>query len=533
MNTKKVLVGMFGSLFVGFFLLSPGGVMMALAQIATSTPTFIPPSVTPTSLEFTCPVGTPAGWGTYTPSALWQLECSSCASVVTPTVPADTVTPDPTQYSVQTTQQAICQTAVASGGVTPEACGSFPIATVTPTAFVTGTAPVTCSGSLPTVMPTNSAIPSSWLIVQETGLIYSGSWTLGACASCSGGNEKYSNVVGDYFTYTANTTGFRFVQKIKDNYGVAKIYIDGNFITNVDLYSASLLYQQVVYEITNLPYGSHTLKVEVLGQKQSSSSNYWVGVDYVSYYSIPSTQVLAGIACNPGAGDCVSDGTHATVTYSGSATAIGNYFSLSPAGVPLQVTVSVTMTHAESSGYSANGVYDSLSIVQSVQGAVYQDSQWCVGVAGTYSTCSATHTGVYTVTPNAGDARFYVGTTQAADYPSSSTMTYTIDVWIGVQCMTTPTPSVTSTPYFDTGFCSSVSPTIDEFGFDLFIPDGAPNCNMGWEAFGVGVYTVPAVQICFQPSQFGVIRLFGEDYEVGVYGLAAAAAFLWRYFRTV
>jgi|GEM_PF-5007955 len=98
----------------------------------------------------------------------------------------------------------------------------------------------------------------------------------------------------------------------------------------------------------------------------------------------------------------------------------------------------------------------------------------------------------------------------------------------------TPTPEVTSTPQIlDTGYCSSVSPVIADFGFSLFLPDGAPNCDMGWDEFGVGEYIIPAVQICFQPSQFGVIRLFGNDYEVGIYGLAAAAAFLWRYFRTV
>jgi hypothetical protein len=103
-----------------------------------------------------------------------------------------------------------------------------------------------------------------------------------------------------------------------------------------------------------------------------------------------------------------------------------------------------------------------------------------------------------------------------------------LPVVLGGTATPVPTQAV-----FDTGFCASVSPVVDGFGFDLFIPDGEPNCSMGWDEFGVGDYTIPAAQICLQPSQFGVIRLFGSDYEIGIYALAAAAAFYWRYFRTV
>jgi len=91
----------------------------------------------------------------------------------------------------------------------------------------------------------------------------------------------------------------------------------------------------------------------------------------------------------------------------------------------------------------------------------------------------------------------------------------------------TPTPE----PSIYSGFCSSVAPPVDDtFGFDLFMPNGFPNCDMGWDSFEVGSYVIPAVEICFQPSQIGVITLFGNSYEMGVYALAAAAAALWRFF---
>jgi len=96
----------------------------------------------------------------------------------------------------------------------------------------------------------------------------------------------------------------------------------------------------------------------------------------------------------------------------------------------------------------------------------------------------------------------------------------------------TPQPTATAIPYNST-YCSSVAPTFNEFGFDLFVPDGAVNCDMGWDEIIINEdYSIPAAQICFQPSEFGVIKLFAESYEVGVFGLAAAAAFFYRWLRT-
>jgi len=108
-------------------------------------------------------------------------------------------------------------------------------------------------------------------------------------------------------------------------------------------------------------------------------------------------------------------------------------------------------------------------------------------------------------------------------------------IQISVASSLTPTPTITPTfaPSEYSNYCSSIAPIEeDTFGFDLFIPDGVPNCDLGWDSFEVGTYEIPGVEICFQPSQFGVITLFDNEFEVGIFGLVAAAAALWRYFRT-
>lgn len=96
----------------------------------------------------------------------------------------------------------------------------------------------------------------------------------------------------------------------------------------------------------------------------------------------------------------------------------------------------------------------------------------------------------------------------------------------------TTTPTVTPTIVNDLS-CGSVSTFDTGFDFELFIPDGEANCSMGWDEFGFLEYTVPAVQICLQPVQFGVIRMYGQDYEVGIYGLVGAVAFLYRFLKTI
>jgi len=374
MKSKKILIGLFASFFIGFFFLSPGGVM-ALAQLATSTPTFIPPSVTPTGGLFECPVGTPAGWGTYTPSALWELECSSCASVVTPTSTTEpTFTPNPTYVYLT---QAACQTAPVGGEVCYTALA--PTSTVVPSVT-------------PTVTPTGNVYFTGTCSVEPTG-----GNTVDTC-------NKVSNTLINVVDYDAWSPYGRFVG--------ASIYSSVTTTVSIYIY-ATFTTSASTFEYNHNWYGTGT---------------YTAGVPNSTYEWVREVQVTAG------------------------------------------------QTRTYIVGYRPN------PNVYSQKGA---------------------------------DVWLSIG----APYNPNGTPTATI----------TPT----GTPYFDTGFCASVSPKIDEFGFDLFIPDGAPNCSMGWDEFGVGDYTVPAVQICFQPSQFGVIRLFGNDYEVGVYGLAAAAAFLWRYFRTV
>jgi len=114
-------------------------------------------------------------------------------------------------------------------------------------------------------------------------------------------------------------------------------------------------------------------------------------------------------------------------------------------------------------------------------------------------------------------------------------MTGTLEIYLqGYQPAPEPTPTPAPTPLPSAGYCGSISNDQDTgFGFDLFVPDGVMNCGGGWDEITILDKTIPAVEICFQPSQFGVIELFGNDFEVGTIALVAAAAWIWRNLRTV
>jgi hypothetical protein len=114
---------------------------------------------------------------------------------------------------------------------------------------------------------------------DDPAITYTGTWILRALPSCSGRALKYSCETGAKANFSFNGTGIKWVLTKASIGGKAKACLDGNVMCKtLDLYSATTLFQQIVYKI-GLTAGPHTVTIEVLGQKNPYSTNYCVDID--------------------------------------------------------------------------------------------------------------------------------------------------------------------------------------------------------------------------------------------------------------
>jgi hypothetical protein len=115
----------------------------------------------------------------------------------------------------------------------------------------------------------------------ETGAItYNGTWSTFTDTGDYGSTEHNGNITSNSAQLSFTGTGVQWIGAKYNSYGKANIYVDGVLKVNgIDQYSSTKQYQQVLYQITGLSSGAHTIKVEVAGTKNASSSGFYVNVD--------------------------------------------------------------------------------------------------------------------------------------------------------------------------------------------------------------------------------------------------------------
>lgn len=64
-------------------------------------------------------------------------------------------------------------------------------------------------------------------------------------------------------------------------YGIANVYVDGQFVTTVDLFNSTLQTQQSLFDTGVLSSGTHVLKISVTGQKNAAANGTYVSFDAV------------------------------------------------------------------------------------------------------------------------------------------------------------------------------------------------------------------------------------------------------------
>ena len=121
----------------------------------------------------------------------------------------------------------------------------------------------------------------------DPSITYSGAWTaqdtIRAYSSTSlqtgGGMAARSATAGARAQFAFTGTSVNWVGLRGPWLGLADVFVDGVFAARVDLYSATDAVQATVFSASGLPAGTHTLRIDVTGEKNPASNSAFVVVD--------------------------------------------------------------------------------------------------------------------------------------------------------------------------------------------------------------------------------------------------------------
>jgi hypothetical protein len=88
-----------------------------------------------------------------------------------------------------------------------------------------------------------------------------------------------TQVYGAATEVTFNGTGITWIGRTGPNFGIAAYSVDGEAVSFVDNYSATVVQQAQIATISGLAPGSHSLKIEVTSNKNSASTDYYQVID--------------------------------------------------------------------------------------------------------------------------------------------------------------------------------------------------------------------------------------------------------------
>lgn len=108
---------------------------------------------------------------------------------------------------------------------------------------------------------------------------YSGKWTESYSKSYVLHTLRWTSQVGASVSFTFRGTGIEWFGNTGSSHGIARVYIDGKIMEDVDPSQYSRHFQQRIFWKTNLPYGKHTIKIVNRGRKHGLNKRSILDVD--------------------------------------------------------------------------------------------------------------------------------------------------------------------------------------------------------------------------------------------------------------
>ena len=114
----------------------------------------------------------------------------------------------------------------------------------------------------------------------DPSVTYAGSWTQGDTRKTwSGGSAALSTTPGAQTTFTFTGPSVSWIGGRADSTGIARISLDGTFLTEVDTYSKTEEIRVPMFAATGLANARHTLTIEVTGRQNASATGALLVVD--------------------------------------------------------------------------------------------------------------------------------------------------------------------------------------------------------------------------------------------------------------
>jgi hypothetical protein len=142
--------------------------------------------------------------------------------------------------------------------------------------------PVTVTVSNAPPPPPPPPPPGTGERIEETdpSVTFSGDWAQGnADREWSGGTAAVSTTGGARATLAFTGSSVTWIGFRGPQTGIARVFLDGGFVTEVDTYSASEEVQAVLFTVTDLADADHSLAIEVVGLQNPASSGSFIVVD--------------------------------------------------------------------------------------------------------------------------------------------------------------------------------------------------------------------------------------------------------------
>jgi len=97
--------------------------------------------------------------------------------------------------------------------------------------------------------------------------------------SWSDGTASFNRADGGRATYSFTGTAVKWIGFRAAWAGIARVFVDGAFVTEVDLFSPTEEVQVPVFQVSDLVPGTHTIAIEATGRKNAEAQDYAVVLD--------------------------------------------------------------------------------------------------------------------------------------------------------------------------------------------------------------------------------------------------------------